>query len=67
MDGYGRWIYFVRTLVGWFNLRFPCAGRMLGLRSTNRAGSTFPDVLRARLVGLVYSLERTAVWLCKPG
>jgi len=29
-------------------------------------GGTFPDVLRARQVGLAYSLERTAVWLCKP-
>ena len=26
----------------------------------------FPDVLRARQVGLAYSLERTALWLCKP-
>ena len=36
------------TLGGWFILGFPCAGRILGLRSVNRAGGTFPDVLRAR-------------------
>jgi len=30
-------------------------------------GWYFPDVLRARRVGLAYSLERTAIWLCKPG
>jgi len=29
-------------------MRFPYAGRILRLRSTNRAGGTFPDVLRAR-------------------
>jgi len=49
---FDRWLWEVdllcRTLVGWFILRFPCGGRILGLQSTNRAGGTFPHVLRAR-------------------